>query len=66
LAKDSPLRSLPNAYLIPHRAGVTYDRRKVITLALADDIENFFEGLPLKLEISQKYAGYMTQEGAKR
>ncbi len=61
LPPNSPLRSLPNAYLIPHWGGPTPDRRKCVTLRLVDDIENFFAGRPLKLEITQQYAGYMTQ-----
>ena len=62
LPVDSPLRKLKNAYLIPHRAGPTYDRRKYVTLRLAADLENFFAGRPLNLEISKEYSGFMTQK----
>jgi phosphoglycerate dehydrogenase-like enzyme len=61
LPEGHPLTKLENAYLIPHRAGPTYDRRKYVTLGLLDDIENFFSGKPLKLEITREYAGYMTR-----
>jgi len=56
------LRNLPNVYVLPHRAGPTYDRRKVVTLTLIEDIENFFAGRPVRLAISKKYAGQMTRE----
>lgn len=61
LPSSHPLRSIPSAYLIPHRAGPTYDRRKSVTLALADDIERIFKGETPKLEITREYAGYMTR-----
>lgn len=61
LPLDHPLRATKNAYLIPHRAGPTYDRRKYVTLGLADDIESFFAGRQLRLEITREYAGFMTQ-----
>jgi phosphoglycerate dehydrogenase-like enzyme len=62
LPKYSDLRKIPGVYPIPHRAGPTYDRRQFVTLALADDIENYFLGRPMQLEITKEYAGFMTKE----
>ena len=63
LEKNNLLRKLSNVYLFPHRAGPTYDRRKCVTQSLADDIENFFMGKPIRLEITKEYASHMTKEG---
>lgn len=54
------LRELPNVYVIPHRAGPTYDRRKFVTMALIEDVKNLGTGAPLKMEISRQYAGFMS------
>ena len=62
LAAEHPLRQMDNVYVIPHRAGPTYDRRKFVTAALIEDVKNWEKGLPLKMEISSKYAGFMTRE----
>lgn len=61
LPADSKLRKLDNVILIPHMAGPTVDRRKYVTLGLVDDIKAYFEGKPLKNEISKEYAAYMTR-----
>jgi phosphoglycerate dehydrogenase-like enzyme len=61
LPADSKLRNLDNVILIPHMAGPTVDRRKYVTLGLVDDIKAYFEGKPLKNEISKEYAAYMTR-----
>lgn len=62
LPKDSKLIGLDNTILIPHMGGPTIDRRKYVTMALLDDIENFINGAPLKREISRVYASRMTKE----
>lgn len=62
LPKDHPLRTMPNAYTIPHMAGPTYDRREYVTFALIDDIINYNEGKPLRMEISSQYRTYMTKQ----
>lgn len=61
LPADSKLRGLSNVIIIPHMAGPTVDRRKMVTLALLEDIESFFNGNGLKYEISKEYAKRMTQ-----
>lgn len=60
LPMSSKLRGLPNVILIPHMAGPTVDRRKIVTLELLKDIENFFKGEPLRYEIPREYAMRMT------
>ncbi len=61
LPEDHRIRKIKNSYFIPHMAGPTVDRRKYVTLGLIDDILNFFDGKPLRLEISQSYKKYMTK-----
>lgn len=63
IASDSPLRSLPNVYCMPHAAGPTVDRRPVITMRLADDMMRFREGKTLTMEIDKEYAARMTVGG---
>jgi len=58
---DSKLRGLSNVILIPHMAGPTVDRRPFITLALIEDIKNFFAGKPMNHEIGREYAMSMTR-----
>lgn len=41
LPDESILRKLSNVILIPHMAGPTIDRRKYVTMAIIDDINNF-------------------------
>lgn len=60
LPSDSKLTGLPNVILIPHMAGPTMDRRKFVTSALIEEIENFFSGKGLKYEIGKNYAMAMT------
>lgn len=57
---DSCLRGVENIILIPHRGGPTTDVRERVTLALCDDLERFFSGLPLEHEIPWSYAKNMT------
>lgn len=47
LALDDPLRSLPNAYLTPHRAGGLITSVHRILAMLIDDIERHAQGQPL-------------------
>ncbi len=61
LPETSRLRGMRNVILIPHMAGPTVDRRRVVTLALIDDILKFFEGKPLQNEIGRDYALAMTR-----
>jgi phosphoglycerate dehydrogenase-like enzyme len=61
LPAGSRLRGLQDVLLIPHMAGPTLDMRKLVTMDLIDDIENFFNGLPVKNEISREYAVSMTR-----
>lgn len=62
LPLDHPLRSLPNVYPIPHMGGPTYDRRRFVTLALIEDMNNMISGKPLKMEISSDYFCHMTKQ----
>jgi phosphoglycerate dehydrogenase-like enzyme len=57
----SPLRSLPNVYPIPHRAGPTNDRRPYIGKKVAEDIIRFKNGENMLCEISSEYAKRMTK-----
>ena len=62
LPADSPLRTLPNVYAIPHMAGPTLDRRPYITEALLREAERFFQGeTDFSLEISRNSASRMTK-----
>ena len=60
--ENYPLRNMPNVYAVPHMGGPTYDRRKYVTLALAEDIENLAGGRPLKNEITRSYVSHMTKQ----
>lgn len=62
LPEKHPLRNMENVYVVPHRAGPTYDRRKFVTRALIEDVKNWENKLPMKTEISSSYAGFMTKE----
>ncbi len=61
LPLDSKLLHLPNVILMPHMGGPTMDRRKLVTLALIDDILKIYEGKQPTLSIDRKYAMAMTQ-----
>lgn len=60
---DSPLRQMKNVYLIPHKAGPTYDMRALIGYRLAEDAVKFIENKPLSYEIKADAAGRMTKHG---
>lgn len=61
LSSDSRLRGLDNVILMPHLAGPTLDRRRLVTLALIDEIHRFYNGQPLLHEIGREYAMAMTR-----
>ena len=62
LPDDSPLRTLPNVYPIPHMAGPTLDLREHITHALIDDMVRFFNGEKHPaLEITREMSLRMTK-----
>ncbi|MBR4933578.1 MAG: hydroxyacid dehydrogenase, partial [Clostridia bacterium] len=60
---DSPLRQMKNVYLIPHKAGPTYDMRALIGYRLAEDAVRYTKNLPLSYEIKADAAGRMTKHG---
>ena len=60
---DSPLRQMKNVYLIPHKAGPTYDMRALIGYRLAEDAVRYTKQLPLSYEIKADAAGRMTKHG---
>lgn len=63
LPKDSPLRGLPNAILVPHRGGPTTDVRAMVTMALCEDIKKFMLGdTNLTYQVSYEYGSRMTNE----
>ncbi len=61
LSSESELRKLKNVYLIPHKAGPTYDFRSVIGYRIAEDIVRFFNGEELLYEILPAEASRMTK-----
>lgn len=61
LPADSRLRGLDNALLIPHMGGPTMDRRIVVTMAMAEEMQRFFSGDPLRYHIGREYALSMTR-----
>jgi phosphoglycerate dehydrogenase-like enzyme len=54
LETDSPLRMLPNTYLTPHRAGGIYGSVERALEWLADDLQAFLEGRPLKYAVTER------------
>lgn len=54
LEKDSPLRSLPNAYLTPHRAGALMVSVVRGIQWLVDDLENHLAGRDLKYPLLER------------
>lgn len=61
LPMGSRLRGLQNVFLVPHMAGPTKDRRKLVTLALMEEIDRFFAGMALRHKIDREYAMSMTK-----
>lgn len=61
LPAESKLRGLDNVILMPHMAGPTVDRRRIVTLELMKDIEGYLNGNALLYEIDKDYASFMTR-----
>jgi len=61
LEADSPLRRMDNVYLIPHKAGPTFDLRRLIGRRLADDAVSFTRGEKLYYMIDRDTAARMTK-----
>ena len=61
LPKESKLRGLKNAILIPHMGGPTIDRRKSCSHGILDDIEKFYKSDKLEYELNMEYIGRMTR-----
>ncbi len=64
LPVNSELRQLPNALCVPHMGGPTFDRRRLITFALIEDIMRFAAGEKMNLEISREYASHMSDRAS--
>ena len=60
LEKDNELRTLKNAYCIPHMGGPTIDRREIVTMKLADNIIKINNGEKAELEVDHTIAKRMT------
>jgi phosphoglycerate dehydrogenase-like enzyme len=60
LAADSPLRDIPNCMVIPHRAGPTPDRRKVMGAHGVDNILRYVKGEKVDSVIDLKKYDLMT------
>lgn len=60
LALESPLRTLPNAYLIPHMAGPTPDLRWKMTEKVFRDFDAVFQGKPYQDNLSWSQVQAMT------
>jgi phosphoglycerate dehydrogenase-like enzyme len=53
LEADHPLRSLPNAYLTPHRAGGIMASVDRIITVLVDEVEAFAQGRPCRFPLTE-------------
>jgi phosphoglycerate dehydrogenase-like enzyme len=60
LSDDSPLRSLENAILLPHVAGIT--AREEMSYAMVEEIRRFSRGEDLQYEIPLTSFQLMTKE----
>lgn len=54
LAKDSPLRKLPNAYLTPHRAGGVLESVQRAARMLVDELKAFAADQPRKFALTRE------------
>jgi phosphoglycerate dehydrogenase-like enzyme len=63
LSPDSPFRKMDNVYLIPHKAGPTFDLRGYIGHCLTEDAVRFIKGESLKYGIDRQSAERMTRHG---
>ena len=60
LPADSPLRTLTNAYLVPHQGGPTIDRRSGIGRTICEEVLRFAQKKPLRYTIGAAQAARMT------
>jgi phosphoglycerate dehydrogenase-like enzyme len=51
LPKDSPMRTLPNVFLLPHMGGATVDRGRDCGQRALRNVENFLAGQPLENQV---------------
>ncbi|MEZ4860757.1 MAG: hydroxyacid dehydrogenase [Caldilineaceae bacterium] len=51
LPAEHPLRDLPNVYLTPHISGHSVEVRQRLVEEIADDIQAFFAGEPMRLAV---------------
>lgn len=59
---DDPLWSLPNVFMMPHKAGPTRDRHKYIAASLVSEAAKFVtDGTPLTHEIPREVAERMSR-----
>ena len=61
LAPTNPLRTMPNVYCIPHKAGPTIDRRRYVGMAMAKELVHYVNGEPMEHMISAEVASRMTK-----
>ncbi len=61
LPMDSPLRTLPNALLMPHMGGPTMDRRPFVTRALIEELPRALAGETSYLTITRDMMRRMTR-----
>ncbi len=60
LEEDSPLRDMPNCFVVPHRAGPTPDRRKVMGRHAVDNILAYVNGAELDGVVTVRKYDLMT------
>ncbi len=60
LPAESPLRTLDNAYLVPHQGGPTIDRRSGIGRTICEEVLRYAQGQPLRYQIMADQAARMT------
>jgi len=60
LAADSPLRDMPNCFVVPHRAGPTPDRRKDMGRHAVDNILRYIKGDKVTSAVDLKKYDLMT------
>lgn len=58
-AADHPLRTLPNAILTPHIAGLLNNGKHRIGMHVADEIEKFLRGEPMACEVTKEQLSKM-------
>jgi phosphoglycerate dehydrogenase-like enzyme len=63
LEADSVFRTLPNAFLTPHRAGGVMESVERILNMIADDFDAFLDGRPLKYPVTEKTFPALSDNG---